>query len=165
MINGMIKLFYSEIVKTKMKQMKQVEEDDEIELKDEFRMVREITFRIDSIFFRVLKIIGICFLTIIGFNINIFLGIGILLTSMFYLIYKIRIEEYFLEYIEEVVEDIEYNIRVNRLYKIREKITSKLSILISLLVLGIILDFNIFIIFSFVVVCIFTIRDMYSNIR
>ena len=56
MINGIIKLFYSEVVKTKIKNM----QNNEYKFREEYEDIRNITLKVDSLFFKTIKfIVGI----------------------------------------------------------------------------------------------------------
>lgn len=157
MINGIIKLFYSEIVKTKMKGMP----SSEYTLRDECREIRNVTLKIDSVFFKFLKfMIGIMIL-FLAFNVNTIFGIGILLVEIAYMVYKIKLESQILE----LIGDIKNNIELPNIDGISDKGKSGINALIILLVIGLITNFNWSIVVSFIVVFIFTIKDIYSNIK
>ena len=51
MINGIIKLFYSEVVKTNMKKMP----IGEYSLKDEYKEIKNLTLKIDSLMIKIIK--------------------------------------------------------------------------------------------------------------
>lgn len=157
MINGMIKLFYSEIVKTKMKGMP----NSEYALRDECREIRNVTLKIDSVFFKLIKFIMGLIILVLAFNISTIFGIGILLTEIAYLIYKIKLESQVLE----VIDDIKNNIELPNMDVISDKGKSGINALIILLLIGLITNFNWAIVISFIVVFIFTIKDIYSNIK
>ena len=53
MINGIIKLFYSEVVKTNMKKMP----NGEYSLKDEYKEIKNLTLKIDSLALNIIKLI------------------------------------------------------------------------------------------------------------
>lgn len=75
MINGIIKLFYSEVVKVNMRKMP----NGEYSLKDEYKEIQNLTLKIDNLAIKLIKfIIGIIIL-ILGFEINKILGLGIFL--------------------------------------------------------------------------------------
>lgn len=157
MINGMIKLFYSEIVKTKMKGMS----NSEYALRDECREIRNVTLKIDSVFFKLIKFIMGFIILVLGFNISTMFGIGILLTEIAYLIYKIKLEFKVLE----IIHDIKNNIELPNIDIISDKGKSGINALIIILLIGLITNFNWSIVISFIVVFIFTIKDIYSNIK
>ena len=64
MINNIIKLFYSEVVKTKMSNMP----NEDYELRDGCKKFRKITLKIDSYLFKGLKIIFSSFYTLSFFS-------------------------------------------------------------------------------------------------
>ena len=84
MINGIIKLFYSEVVKANIKKMP----SGEYSLKDEYKEIKNLTLKIDSLAIKLIKfMIGIIAL-ILAFEINPILGIGLFLIEFLYVIYK-----------------------------------------------------------------------------
>ncbi|MEF9991025.1 MAG: hypothetical protein RRZ84_01295 [Romboutsia sp.] len=157
MINGIIKLFYSEVVKTKMKTMP----SSSYELREECRELKNITLKIDSIFFKMIKfIIGVSIL-IIAFNISLIFGIGMFLVEVAYVIYKRNIEQQ----VKESIDNIKNNIEINSISMISDRGRSGINVLLILLSIGIFSSFNWAIVLSFVTVFLFTIKDIYSNIK
>ena len=67
MINGIIKLFYSEVVKTKIKNM----QNNEYTFREEYEDIRNITLKVDSLFFKIIKFMVGILLLAISFEINI----------------------------------------------------------------------------------------------
>lgn len=157
MINGIIKLFYSEIVKTKMKGMS----SSSYTLRDECKEIRNITLKIDSIAFKFIKLIMAMLILILAFNINTIFGIGIFLVEIAYAIYKIKLEQQ----IRESIESFKNNIELPKMNIDSEGSKSGLNVLITLLIIGLIAGFNIAIVVSFMVVFVFTIKGIYSNIK
>ncbi|HSQ87376.1 hypothetical protein [Romboutsia sp.] len=157
MINGIIKLFYSEIVKTKMKGMS----SSGYTLRDECKEIRNITLKIDSIFLKFIKLIMAMVILILAFNINTIFGIGIFLVEIAYIIYKIKLEQQ----IRESIESFKNNIELPKINIDSEGSKSGLNVLIILLIIGLVAGFNIAIVLSFMVVFVFTIKDIYSNIK
>ena len=157
MINGIIKLFYSEVVKANIKKMP----SGEYSLKDEYKEIKNLTLKIDSLAIKLIKfMIGIIAL-ILAFEINPILGIGLFLIEFLYVIYKKNLEQQILESINHLKD----NIGIPKLDILTEKGKSGINILITLLILGIITNFNWPIVVSFIVVFLFTIKDIYSNIK
>ncbi|HJG97342.1 MAG TPA: hypothetical protein K8V90_09595 [Romboutsia timonensis] len=157
MINGIIKLFYSEVVKANIKKMP----SGEYSLKDEYKEIKNLTLKIDSLAIKLIKfMIGIIAL-ILAFEINPILGIGLFLIEFLYVIYKKNLEQQILESINHLKDNIE----IPKLDILTEKGKSGINILITLLILGIITNFNWPIVVSFIVVFLFTIKDIYSNIK
>lgn len=157
MINGIIKLFYSEVVKANIKKMP----SGEYSLKDEYKEIKNLTLKIDSLAIKLIKfMIGIIAL-ILAFEINPILGIGLFLIEFLYVIYKKNLEQQILESINHLKDNIE----IPKLDILTEKGKSGINILITLLILGIITNFNWSIVVSFIVVFLFTIKDIYSNIK
>lgn len=157
MINGMIKLFYSEIVKMKMKNLP----NGEYTLREECKEIRNITLKIDSVFFKLVKLIIGMMILILSFKINIIFGIGTFLVELTYIIYKIKLEEQILE----GIENLKNNIELPKISMLSDKGKSGLNALIILLVIGLITKFNWVIVVSFVFVFLFTIKDICSNIK
>ena len=157
MINGMIKLFYSEIVKTKMKGMS----SSDYTLRDECKEIRNITLKIDSMFLKFIKLMMAMVILIVAFNINTILGVGTFLLEVAYITYKIKLEKQ----VRETIENLKKNIELPKINMVSERSKSGLNVLIMLLLIGLITEFNIPIIASFMLVFIFTIKDIYSNIK
>lgn len=157
MINGIIKLFYSEVVKVNMRKMP----NGEYSLKDEYKEIQNLTLKIDSLAIKLIKfIIGIIIL-IVGFEINKILGLGIFLIEFLYIVYKRKLEDSVIE----SINNFKNNIDITTLDIFSERAKSGINILITLLLLGFITSFNWSIVLSFIVVFLFTIKDIYSNIK
>lgn len=157
MINGIIKLFYSEVVKTKIKNM----QNNEYTFREEYEDIRNITLKVDSLFFKIIKFMVGILLLAISFEINIKFAIGVLLIEVAYLLYKFKLESQVLE----AISDIKNNIELPSIDVISERGKSGINALIMLLLIGLITNFNWSIVISFIVVFIFTIKDIYSNIK
>jgi len=158
MINGIIKLFYSEVVKVNMRKMP----NGEYSLKDEYKEIKNLTLKIDSLAIKLTKfIIGIIIL-ILGFEINKMLGLGIFLIEFLYIVYKRKLESSVIESIDNFKNNI---VDITTLDIFSERAKSGINILITLLLLGFITNFNWSIVLSFIVVFLFTIKDIYSNIK
>lgn len=157
MINGIIKLFYSEIVKAKMKSMP----SNEYTLRDECKDFKNITLKIDSIFFKSIKLIIGTIILLMAFNISVMFGVGILLVEIAYVVYKRSIEKQ----VKERIHDIKSNIEITSTDIVSERGKSGINVLIILLVIGMLTSFNWSVILSFITVFMFTIKDIYSNIK
>ena len=157
MINGIIKLFYSEVVKTKIKNM----QNNEYTFREEYEDIRNNTLKVDSLFFKIIKFMVGILLLAISFEINIKFAIGVLLIEVAYLLYKFKLETQVLE----DINDIKNNIELPSIDVISERGKSGINALIILLLIGLITNFNWSIVISFIVVFIFTIKDIYSNIK
>ena len=157
MINGIIKLFYSEIVKTKIKNM----QNNEYKFREEYEDIRNITLKVDSLFFKIIKFMVGILLLAISFEINIKFAMGVFLIEVAYLLYKFKLESQVLE----AISDIKNNIELPSIDIISERGKSGINALIILLLIGLITNFNWSIVISFIVVFIFTIKDIYSNIK
>lgn len=160
MINGIIKLFYSEVVKTKMKGMS----SSDYKIRDEYKEIKNISLKIDSMFFKCLKVIMGSIILILSFNINVIFGIGTFLVEVAYIVYKKMLEQQ----VKMSIDTLKNNINSIELPKVNgviERSKSKINILITLLVIGLLTSFNWSVVISFIVVFIFTIKDIYSNIK
>ena len=157
MINGLIKLFYSEIVKTNIKKMP----SGEYALKEQYKEIKNLTVKIDSLALKSIKLILCMIILILSFEINTILGIGVFLIEFLYIIYKRSLEKQILD----KIENLKKNIEIPTLDILTEKGKSGINTLIILLILGIITNFNWSIVLSFIVVFLFTFKDLYSNIK
>ena len=157
MINGLIKLFYSEIVKTNIKKMP----SGKYALKDNVKIIENVTVKIDSLALKSIKLILCMMILILSFEINTILGIGVFLIEFLYIIYKRNLEKQILD----KIENLKKNREIPTLDILTEKGKSGINTLIILLILGIITNFNWSIVLSFIVVFLFTIKDIYSNIK
>ena len=157
MINGIIKLFYSEVVKTNIKKMP----IGEYSLKDEYKEIKNLTLKIDSLMLKIIKFMAGIITLILAFEINTILGIGLFLIEILYVIYKRNLEQQILENIKNLKDNVE----MTTLGILTDRGKSGINILITLLILGIITNFNWSIVISFIVVFLFTIKDIYSNIK
>ncbi len=157
MINGIIKLFYSEVVKTNIKKMP----IGEYSLKDEYKEIKNLTLKIDSLMIKIIKFMAGIITLIIAFEINIILGIGLFLIEILYAIYKRNLEQQILNNIKNLKDNVE----MTTLDILTDRGKSGINILITLLILGFITNFNWSIVISFIVVFLFTIKDIYSNIK
>ena len=157
MINGLIKLFYSEIVKTNIKKMP----SGKYALKDNVKIIENVTVKIDSLALKSIKLILCMIILILSFEINTILGIGVFLIEFLYIIYKRNLEKQILD----KIENLKKNREIPTLDILTEKGKSGINTLIILLILGIITNFNWSIVLSFIVVFLFTIKDIYSNIK
>lgn len=157
MINGIIKLFYSEIVKAKMKSMP----SNEYTLREECKDLKNITLKIDSIFFKSIKLIIGTIILLMAFNVSIVFGLGILLVEVAYVVYKKSVEKQ----VKERIYEIKSNIEITSIDIISERGKSGINVLVILLIIGMLTNFNWAIILSFITVFMFTIKDIYSNIK
>lgn len=157
MINGIIKLFYSEVVKTNIKKMP----IGEYSLKDEYKEIKNLTLKIDSLMLKIIKFMAGIITLILAFEINTILGIGLFLIEILYVIYKRNLEQQILDNIKNLKDNVE----MTTLDILTDRGKSGINILITLLILGLITNFNWSIVISFIVVFLFTIKDIYSNIK
>lgn len=89
MLNGIIKFFYFEIVKIKINNL----DLSGYFLRDECKEIRNIILKIDSVFFKFLKLVFGLILFMVVFNLNMVLGIGVFLVGVVYILYKRNMEE------------------------------------------------------------------------
>ncbi|MEG0051254.1 MAG: hypothetical protein RR712_03665 [Terrisporobacter sp.] len=153
MINNLIKLFYSDVVKTKMSNMPQ----EEYELRGGFKELHNITLKIDSIFFKGVKILLALFILYLAFNVKLFLGIGILLIEVIYVVYKMNYERQ----VKQAIENVKNNIEISKEQLINEDSKKGINLLVTLLVISLLTGFNYFIGISFILVFIYTVRSLY----
>ncbi|MEG2983225.1 MAG: hypothetical protein RR835_00880 [Peptostreptococcaceae bacterium] len=161
MINGIIKLFYSEIVKTKMKSMP----NKDYSLREEFKDISNIAMKIDNFFILVFKIILMLSILFISLSINLLFGIGVILIMITYVLYKTYVEAQVKDQVKDGMGYIKNNIEQGTQNIVTDKIKQKINALISLLLIGIFSNFNYIIIGCFILVFMFTIKDIYSNIN
>ena len=135
MINGIMKLFYTEVVKSKISKLP----NEQYEINSKFKKVQEISAKIDTILLYTLKI----------------------LVAVSYLFYKKSLKTK----VEFEIENIKNNIQENQEQLLKEKGKKDISCLISILLLGLITHFNIVIIISFCLVFGITIKDIYLNYK
>lgn len=157
MLNGILKLFYSEVVKVNMKNLP----NNNYTIREECKEINNITLKIDSVLFKIIKLILGLLLFLIGFEINKKLGMGILLTEILYFIYKKNIENN----IKLHIKNIKDNVEIKNLDFLSERGKSGINVLVTLLIIGFLTNFNSVIIICFSLVFIFTIKDICSNIR
>lgn len=161
MINGIIKLFYSEIVKSKIKNMP----NKEYSLKEEYKVISSLFNKIDNIFSNIFKILFSLIIVLIALNINTIFGIGTGIILITYIIHKLYIEPRLENKFKNSMESIKNNIEETSKSEIVLNIKPKIYSLISLLLIGLFSSFNLIIIVCFAIVFIFTIKDIYSNIK
>ncbi|MEW9080357.1 hypothetical protein [Terrisporobacter glycolicus] len=157
MINNIIKLFYSEIVKTKMSNMP----NKDYELRKGCKEFRNITLKIDSYLFKGLKIILALFILYLSFNVRMLLGVGVLLVEVTYLVYKVSYEKQ----VKEAIENVKNNIEISTNNFINENGKRGINLLITLLIISLLTGFNYFIGISFIIVFIYTIRSIYEGFK
>ena len=157
MINSIIKLFYSEVVKTKMSSMP----NEDYELRTGFKKFRNITLKIDSYLFKGLKIILALFILYLSFHVKIILGIGVLLVELIYLIYKMNYEKQ----VKQAMENVKNNIEISADNFINENGKKGISLLVTLLIIGLFTGFNYFVGISFIIVFVYTARNIYKTFR
>lgn len=157
MINSIIKLFYSEVVKTKMSNMPKKD----YELRNGCKKFRNITLKIDSYLLKGLKIILALFILYLSFHVKVILGFGVLLVEVTYLIYKISYEKQ----VKEAIENVKNNIEISADQFINENGKKGINLLITLLVISLITGFNYFIGISFIIVFIYTARNIYEGFK
>lgn len=102
MINGIIKLFYSEIVKSKMKSMPSKEYD----IRDEFKDISNIAIKVDSFFLVAFKLIIGLTIIVISLSINILFGVGSTLILILYGISKLHIANQITDQVKDGMENI-----------------------------------------------------------
>ncbi|UEL48620.1 hypothetical protein [Terrisporobacter hibernicus] len=157
MINSIIKLFYSEVVKTKMSNMP----NKDYELRKGCREFRNITLKIDSYLFKGLKIILALFILYLSFSVKILLGVGVLLVEVTYLVYKVSYEKQ----VREAIKNVKNNIEISANNFINENGKRGINLLITLIIISLLTGFNYFIGISFIIVFIYTVRNIYEGFK
>lgn len=157
MINGIIKLFYSEVVKVNIKKMPK----GEYLLKDEYKEIKNLTLKIDSLAFKIIKFMIAIITLVLAFEINIKLGIGLFLIEFLYIIYKRNLEQR----ISDNINNLKSNINISKLDIFSDIGKSYINIMLTFIILGFVTNFNWSIVISMIVVFLFTIKDIYSNIK
>ena len=157
MINGIIKLFYSEVVKVNIKKMPK----GEYFLKDEYKEIKNLTLKIDSLAFKIIKFMIAIITLVLAFEINIKLGIGLFLIEFLYIIYKRNLEQR----ISDNINNLKNNINISKLDIFSDIGKSYINIMLTFIILGFVTNFNWSIVISMIVVFLFTIKDIYSNIK
>lgn len=161
MINGIIKLFYSEVVKSKIKSMP----DEEYSLRDEYKVISNIVMKIDQVFANIFKILSSIIIVLLALNINILFSIGTALIIILYSLYKLYIENKIKDQFRDSVGNIKNNIEQSSKNEVILNIKPKIYSLIAILLIGLFSDFNLIMIACFTIVFMFTIKDIYSNIN
>lgn len=159
MISGLLKLFYSEIVKSRIKDLT----NKQYEIKQQ--PIGEVSAKVDNILGKALKYFATVVGILIAFNLNIFFGLGAMAILMLYTYYKVFLEDNFKENIKENMGNIRNNIEGTSQKIVTDNIKPKLNALTIILIIGLFTDFNIICILSFLTVFVFTIKDLYSNIK
>ena len=157
MINGIIKLFYSEVVKVNIKKMPK----GEYFLKDEYKEIKNLTLKIDSLAFKIIKFMIAIITLVLAFEINIKLGIGLFLIEFLYIIYKRNLEQR----ISDNINNFKNNINISKLDIFSDIGKSYINIMLTFIILGFVTNFNWSIVISMIVVFLFTIKDICSNIK
>lgn len=157
MINGIIKLFYTEIVKNKMKNLPK----EEYELNDQFKKIQNVSFKIDRIMFIVLKIFIALSILLVSFRQSVYLGIGMFFVELSYIFYK----RTFKTKVKSEINNIKTNIHNNRENILKQNGKKNISFLISILLLGVITGFSKVLVACFFIIFIVTIKDIYINYR
>lgn len=157
MINSIIKLFYSEVVKTKISNMP----NKDYELRKGCKEFRNITLKIDSYLLKGLKIILAIFILYLSFHVRALLGVGVLLVEVTYLIYKVSYEKQ----VKEAIENVKNNIEISADQLINENGKKGINLLVTLLIISLLTGFNYFIGISFVIVFIYTAINIYEGFR
>lgn len=157
MINSIIKLFYSEVVKTKMSNMP----NKDYELRKGCKEFRNITLKIDSYLFKGLKIILALFILYLSFSVKMLLGVGVLLVEVTYLVYKVSYEKQ----VREAIKNVKNNIEISANNFMNENGKRGINLLITLIIISLLTGFNYFIGISFIIVFIYTVRNIYEGFK
>ena len=157
MINNIIKLFYSEVVKGRMKSMP----NEEYEFNEFAKKIKNIALKIDNYSIKLLKILLITFVLYLSFSINKFIGLVLYSLEIIYLIYKTKYEKKFTKTIAHVTNSIE----ISPEQFVNEEGKKGINLLITLVVISLILGFNYYIAISFLIVFIYTSINIYKVLK
>ncbi|MGM9534432.1 MAG: hypothetical protein ACI3VR_04235 [Intestinibacter sp.] len=157
MLNGIIKLFYTEVVKNKINNLPK----DQYEINDQFKKIQNIFFKIDTIAFAILKIFTAIFILLICYKINVYFAICAFFIEFAYIFYQ----KSFKTKAEYEINTIKENINKNKEAILKEKGKRDISFLLSILLIGIFTGFTWVLALSFFVVFTITIRDIYVNFK
>ena len=89
---------------------------------------------------------------------KIYLGIGVLLVEGIYLVYKVSYEKQ----VKAAIENVKNNIETSADHIVNENGKRGINLLITLLIISVITGFNYFIGISFIIVFIYTARNIYE---
>lgn len=157
MINGIIKLFYSEVVRSKINKLPSCD----YSVRDECKDINKVTLKIDSILTKIL-ISTILFL-LLYFTYSINKNFAIILLSIYLISAFYR---YFLKAkIKNYINEVKNNVDINNNNIFSEKVKSGINILLIILITGFISDFNWVLFICFIIVFLFTIKNIYSNMK
>ena len=106
MINGIMKLFYTEVVKSKISKLP----NEQYEINSKFKKVQEISAKIDTILLYTLKILVAVAILLFSYKINIYFGIGVFLTEIIYVLYKKSLKPKVVSEIENIKNNISESI-------------------------------------------------------
>lgn len=84
MINGIIKLFYTEVVKNKMGKLPR----DEYQIREEAKVIQNVSNKIDKYTSVVLTILIPTLILYIIYKINLYFSLGVLILGIMYVFYK-----------------------------------------------------------------------------
>ena len=152
-IYNMIKLFYSEVVKTKMGNMP----NEEYELRNGFQELHNVTLKVDSVILKGIKLLMAVFILYVAFNTRIFIGVGVLLIEGIYIFYKKNYEKK----VKIAIENVKNNMEISKEQLINEDGKKGINLLITLLVISIFTGFNYIIAISFILVFLYTAKNLY----
>ncbi|MDY2736295.1 hypothetical protein [Intestinibacter sp.] len=157
MLNGIIKLFYTEVVKNKINNLPK----EEYEINDQFKKIQNISYKIDSVVFAILKIFTAIFILLVCYKINVYFAIGAFFIEFAYIFYK----KSFKTKAESEISTIKENINKSKESILKEKGKRDISFLLSILLIGLVTGFTWVLALCFFVVFAITIRDIYANFK
>lgn len=157
MLNGIIKLFYTEVVKNKINNLPK----DEYEINDQFKKIQNISCKIDSVIFTMLKIFIAVMILIVSYKINVYFAIGSFFIEFAYVLYK----KSFRTRAKSDISTIKQTINKNKDTILKARGTRNISFLISILLIGLITGFTWVLSLSFFVILVVTARDIYVNFK
>lgn len=157
MINGIIKLFYSEVVKSKISKLPHKD----YFVRNECKEINSLALKIDTFLGFVFKILAFGFLFYLTYNFNKFLLFLILTFISCNFIYQ----KTFKQKVKTYANDIKTVVSNKSKCILDEKIKSGINILCIILVVAFFTDFNWVLFLCFMVVFLFTTKHICSNMK
>ncbi|MGL5717449.1 MAG: hypothetical protein ACRCXT_09160 [Paraclostridium sp.] len=152
MINGIIKLFYNDKVKSSMKNMP----NKRYLLDNRIRRLKKISNTMDEVIKYILQVAIITSILIISFNNSLLLSCTIIAIMSINIIYK-----------KHCNNDLPNNYRnkINSFKNIFKDVKKNLFAISSVFLIGIASDFNYVIVACLAILLVFTTKEIYSNIN
>lgn len=157
MINGIMKLFYKEIIKTKISKLP----NEQYQINNQLKKIQQFSNKIDKLLLVVLKTLIMISMVLISSKLNIYLAFSVFLFEMIYLFYKKSLKYK----IKTNMSNFKINIKASQDSLLQETDKKNISFLISILILGLITKFNIIIFLCICLIFTITIKNIYINYK